>query len=157
MNMQTCKWSALDARQRRAVLQRPAVADDARVREGTASIVSEVRSGGDRALFRLTARYDGAELHTLKVGEQELAEAASRLPEGAIEAIDVAGQLKDALTMAQSMADKRNIRLAYDIPDPQTGLRVRRQSPGGQRSKKKWPHTKPRPYFDPDFNIDLEL
>ncbi|HEY9080497.1 PAS domain S-box protein [Magnetovibrio sp.] len=37
-----------------------------------------------------------------------------------IEAIDVAGQLIDALTMAQSMADKRNIHLEYDIPDPQT-------------------------------------
>jgi histidinol dehydrogenase len=90
MTMQTCKWSALDEQQRRAVLQRPAVADDGRIREGTATIISKVRSGGDRALFDLTAQYDGAALDALKVSDQEIEAAASQLPQGAVEAIDVA-------------------------------------------------------------------
>ena len=90
MTIKTCEWNSLDPRQRRSVLRRPAVADDGRVRDGTSAIISEVRSDGDRALLRLTARYDGAEMDTLKVTEQEIAAAASQLPQAAVDAIDLA-------------------------------------------------------------------
>ena len=90
MTIQTCNWNALEPRQRRAVLQRPAVADDGRVRNGTREIIAAVRADGDRALLRLTARYDGAELESLKVTEREIAEATSGLPRDAVAAIDLA-------------------------------------------------------------------
>ena len=43
MTITTSEWNALDPEQRQAVLQRPAVADDARVREGTVAIIIETR------------------------------------------------------------------------------------------------------------------
>ena len=55
MAIQTHNWSALDERQRDAMLQRPAVADDASIRAGTAAIIDDVRRNGDTALRRLTA------------------------------------------------------------------------------------------------------
>ena len=90
MSIPTCSWTALNDTQRRALLRRPAVSDDARVREGTAKIISQVREGGDRALRELTARYDGAKLESLRVSEQEVAEATLSLPATAIDALDVA-------------------------------------------------------------------
>jgi histidinol dehydrogenase len=90
MTIQTCNWAALDDPQRQALLRRPAVADDARIREGTAAIIAAVREDGDRALRRLAARYDGADLESLRVSEQEVAEASERLPAAAVAAIDVA-------------------------------------------------------------------
>ena len=90
MSIPTCSWTALNDTQRRALLRRPAVSGDARVREGTAKIISQVREGGDRALRELTARYDGAKLESLRVSEQEVAEATLSLPATAIDALDVA-------------------------------------------------------------------
>jgi histidinol dehydrogenase len=90
MSIPTCSWTALNDTQRRALLRRPAVSGDARVREGTAKIISQVREGGDRALRQLTARYDGAKLESLRVSEQEVAEATHSLPASAIDALDLA-------------------------------------------------------------------
>ena len=90
MSVQTFNWSALDDAQRHALLRRPAVSDDARIREGTAKIISRVREGGDAALRQLTAQYDGPELDSLRVSEQEVAEATRSLPASAVDAIDVA-------------------------------------------------------------------
>ena len=90
MSVQTCNWPALDDARREALLRRPAVNDDSRIREGTAKIISRVREGGDAALRQLTARYDGAELESLRVSEQEIADASLLLPGSAVDAIDVA-------------------------------------------------------------------
>jgi histidinol dehydrogenase len=90
MSIRTYSWRALDDAQRLALLRRPAVNDDKRVREGAAKIVLQVREGGDRALRELTARYDGAELESLRVSEREVADATRSLPASAVDAIDVA-------------------------------------------------------------------
>ena len=46
MNMRIRNWSELDNDAQQALLQRPAVADDARIREGTRDIVARVRADG---------------------------------------------------------------------------------------------------------------
>lgn len=55
MTILTQTWSRLDEKQRVALLQRPAVADDADIRTGTAAIIEEVRRDGDTALRRRCA------------------------------------------------------------------------------------------------------
>jgi histidinol dehydrogenase len=90
MTIQTCNWTALDGPQREALLRRPAVTNDARVREGTAAIIARVREDGDRALRELTARHDRVELESLRVSKEEVAEATRSLPASAVDAIDVA-------------------------------------------------------------------
>ena len=61
MSMRVHKWSDLAPTERKALLQRPAVADDATIRTGTAAIIKEVRNGGDTALRALTHKFDGAD------------------------------------------------------------------------------------------------
>ena len=88
--MKITTWQQLDETQRQALLRRPAVMDDERIRAGTRAIVDEVRSAGDAALRRLTAEYDGAMLDDLRVAEAELDAAAADLSAAQVEAIDVA-------------------------------------------------------------------
>ncbi|RZV37196.1 MAG: histidinol dehydrogenase [Chromatiales bacterium] len=90
MSMRIRNWSELDSGARKALLQRPAVADDARIREGTRDIVDRVRADGDAALADLTRQYDGADVTTLKVGVDEFAAAAELLTAAQKNAIDVA-------------------------------------------------------------------
>ena len=90
MRLTIVKWDSLDAAERSAVLRRPAVAADARIREQTASIVAAVRRDGDAALLALTREYDRAGLDALRVSDAEISAAARKLESAAVEAIDVA-------------------------------------------------------------------
>ena len=49
IQIQLHKWAELDVYQRKAVLRRPAVADDMGTREGAAAIVGDVRQNGAEA------------------------------------------------------------------------------------------------------------
>ncbi len=55
-----------------------------------AAIIDEVRAGGDAALRRLTARFDGVEIDQLQVPEEEIRAALSRVPADLQEALEVA-------------------------------------------------------------------
>ncbi len=90
MTLQRARWNILDDAARRALLRRPAVADDAAIREAVLEIVAEVKHGGDEALRALTARLDRAELADLRVSGEELDAALASLAPAAIDAIDVA-------------------------------------------------------------------
>lgn len=90
MSMRVYKWSDLAPAEREALLQRPAVADDAEIRTGTAAIIQEVRNGGDTALRALTHKFDGADLGDLQVGKDELARAETTLTTAQLSAIDLA-------------------------------------------------------------------
>ena len=83
-------WASLDAAARQALLMRPAVTDDHRIREGARDIIVQVRQGGDDALRELTARLDGVRLKKLQVSDAEFGEAERSLPARAIAAIDAA-------------------------------------------------------------------
>jgi histidinol dehydrogenase len=90
MTMRTCNWSDLDGSERAALLERPAVADDAEIRRNTAAIVADVRTGGDAALQTLTKRLDGATISEFRVSRAEFATAESCLSIEQVQAIDVA-------------------------------------------------------------------
>lgn len=88
--MKPCIWTDLSEAERSALLQRPAVADDADIRPATETLVAAVRNGGDAALRRLTAQYDGANIDQFRVDDAEIASAAAQLDASDIAAIDLA-------------------------------------------------------------------
>jgi histidinol dehydrogenase len=90
MPVQRADWNTLDDASQRSFLRRPAVDDDAAIREAVLGIVADVRNGGDDALRTLTARLDGVELADLRVSREEIDAASASLSPEAIEAIDVA-------------------------------------------------------------------
>ena len=90
MTLQRAQWNALDDAARHSFLRRPAVADDAAIREAVLEIVADVKNGGDDTLRVLTARLDGAELGDLRVSGEEMDAASASLSPAAIDAIDVA-------------------------------------------------------------------
>lgn len=90
MSLQSFVWNDLDSAERQALLERPAVRDDAGIRQTVAGIISAVRSGGDAALAELTAKFDRVQLGALRVSATELEEATASLDDEAIAAIDLA-------------------------------------------------------------------
>jgi histidinol dehydrogenase len=89
MRIEIRNWHQLDDRSRAALLQRPAVTEDATVREQVQKIVTAVRDGGDAALRRYTKKLDHADLEQARVSDDEVAAARSVLDDAAIAAIDL--------------------------------------------------------------------
>lgn len=71
------------------VLPRPADAG-ADVSEAVAAIIARVRREGDRALRALTAQFDGVELDSLRVPDDEVRAALGRVPSDLRRALEVA-------------------------------------------------------------------
>lgn len=84
------RWSDADADERNRLLTRPAIRDDAQLRRDAANIVSQVRTGGDRALRALTRDLDGVDMNEFRVAEAEFAAAEATLSAESVAAIDVA-------------------------------------------------------------------
>jgi len=78
-----------DRRELTALLPRPVDEQD-RSSEAVASIIAEVRAGGDEALRALTARFDRTEIEALRVPADEIRAALDRVPAPLQEALDVA-------------------------------------------------------------------
>lgn len=72
-------WKTLPPARRRAALQRPAQAARPKIAAAVARLLAEVRRDGDQALRRLTARFDGAQLASLRVGEAEFSASEKAL------------------------------------------------------------------------------
>ncbi len=79
--MQTYDWSRLSADEQQRLLQRPALAEDARLQKRVAEIVARVRQGGDRALLELTTELDKVSLAGIKVEPREFDAAEKSLSE----------------------------------------------------------------------------
>jgi histidinol dehydrogenase len=77
--MQLYIWKELSEAQRASVLRRPALADDAAVREAVAAIIARVRRDGDEALRKLALELDRAKLTALEVTTAEFAAAEAAL------------------------------------------------------------------------------
>lgn len=90
MAVELTSWSELGDAQRSALLQRPAVADDAAIRRAAARIIAEVRERGDTALRALTKKYDRARVDDLRVSSAEIAAATAQLTQQQVDAIDLA-------------------------------------------------------------------
>src|SRR5689334_12613385 len=83
-------WQDLTAEGQRAVLARPALANDANVTTQVAALIERVRNEGDAALLDLTAKLDGVVLKSLEVDAAEFDAAAERLTEAQRAAIRTA-------------------------------------------------------------------
>ena len=83
-------WAALSAADRDALLERPAVADDAEVRSAVAAIVDDVRRRGDTAVRELSAKFDGCSPDAFELGEADIEAAAAKLTAASREAIRTA-------------------------------------------------------------------
>lgn len=90
MNLIISNWRQLDSSQRRDLLRRPAVADDASIRADAQRIIELIRAGGDTAISELTLTYDKAELANFRVSDDELNKARSQLTASQLAAIDLA-------------------------------------------------------------------
>ena len=73
-------WAALDARARAAALQRPALEHSAELGGSVRRILDQVRADGDATLRALSRRFDGCELVSLAVTDEEFAAAERALP-----------------------------------------------------------------------------
>lgn len=90
MTIEPRTWSELGEPERSALLQRPAVADDAAIRKAVAEIIAEVRERGDSALRELTEQYDRARVDDFRVTANEISAAAAQLTQEQVDAIDLA-------------------------------------------------------------------
>ena len=77
--MKPLVWKSLSASARSAALQRPAQKAQAPTAALVAGIIAQVRRGGDDALRKLTAKFDGAKLASLRVSAAEFAAADKAL------------------------------------------------------------------------------
>jgi histidinol dehydrogenase len=86
--MRVLTWRTLSRDERAAALRRPVLESRADVRATVSSIIEEVRSDGDRALIRLTAKLDHVNLTSLKVPEVEYYQARRSLTQDQIAALE---------------------------------------------------------------------
>jgi histidinol dehydrogenase len=77
--MRILDWNSLSSAERCTALQRPALADAARVGAAARDIVERVRREGDAALLAFTEQFDGVRLEALAVSTQEFAAAERAL------------------------------------------------------------------------------
>lgn len=77
--MQRFIWHELSAAERAALLRRPALAADARLRSQVAAIRARVRADGDEALVQLTRELDGVQVTDLAVSRDEFDAAKASL------------------------------------------------------------------------------
>jgi histidinol dehydrogenase len=105
--MQLYVWNELGPAERRRVLSRPALADDASVRAKVAGIIERVRADGDRALVELAQELDGARVGALEVTGAEFSAAEARLDAAAKQAIRAAGANIETFHRAQLPAPLR--------------------------------------------------
>lgn len=93
INPERKEWTALTARN--------IPADDPQVTEAVERIVAGVREGGDKALIDYARQFDGAEIDSLLVSDEEIAEAIARVPAEVARAIDSAAANISAFHSAQ--------------------------------------------------------
>lgn len=93
INPERKEWTALTARN--------IPADDPQVTEAVERIVAGVREGGDKALRDYARQFDGAEIDSLLVSDEEIAEAIARVPAEVARAIDSAAGNISAFHRAQ--------------------------------------------------------
>jgi len=105
--MQLYVWNELGPAERRRVLSRPALADDASVRAKVAGIIERVRADGDRALVELAQELDGARVGALEVTAAEFPSAEARLDAAAKQAIRAAAANIETFHRAQLPAPLR--------------------------------------------------
>ena len=81
-------WNELDANQQRAILQRPAQQDNARLMTQVQAIIEQVAQRGDQALLELTEKFDGVRLRSVVLSTREVRAQADKTDTEVKRAID---------------------------------------------------------------------
>jgi len=123
-------WTLLDEAARTALLARPVQAIAQRTRDAVTALLADVRARGDAALREVTARFDGVELATFEVSEQEFAAAHTAVPAELRQAMQEAASRIEAFHRA-GMAQPYAVETAPGVvcermilPIPRVGLYV---------------------------------
>lgn len=90
--MKRIDWNACDEFARAEALRRPTLSIADTVREGVQRVIAQVRADGDFALKALTRRFDGVELGSLRVSEDEFAHASTQIDADLAQALREARQ-----------------------------------------------------------------
>ncbi|WP_286235224.1 histidinol dehydrogenase [Thalassotalea sediminis] len=98
-------WQALNAQEKCNALARPALAESDLLATQVANIINEVKTKGDQAIINFSERFDGVTLDTLRVSEQQIAEAIASLSEARLAAIETAYQQIKRFHQAQQPQD----------------------------------------------------
>ena len=83
-------WNSCTEAQQRELLMRPAISASDSISRTVAEILDNVKARGDDALREYSAKFDKTDVETLRVTEQEIAEASARLSEELKQAMAVA-------------------------------------------------------------------
>lgn len=102
--MQTLIWNNLTETEKRTALSRPAQLVGESVTQAVEKIKQNVKTNGDKALFELAEQFDRIKLDSLVISAEQIAQAASRIPD----------ELKQAIQNA-----KRNIERFHNAQLPQ--------------------------------------
>ncbi|MDD7544478.1 histidinol dehydrogenase [Actinobacillus porcinus] len=102
--MQTLIWNNLTETEKQAALSRPAQLVGESVTQAVEKIKQNVKTNGDKALFELAEQFDRIKLESLVISAEQIAQAASRIPD----------ELKQAIQNA-----KRNIERFHNAQLPQ--------------------------------------
>ena len=103
------------------------------VSESVAAIISEVRTGGDAAVRRLTAEFDGVTRESLRISPDEISQAVARTPQALLQALTTAAERIRAYHAHEggqaSVFDDGLARVAHlDVPVDRAGC----YAPGGR-------------------------
>ncbi|MGF1870423.1 histidinol dehydrogenase [Photobacterium indicum] len=90
--MKTVVWQSLSENQQESLLQRPAITEGANITAIVADVVADVRQRGDEALLDLTEKFDRVRPDSIRVSEQEVTAATSRLSDNMKQALQQAYQ-----------------------------------------------------------------
>ncbi|MDB2384248.1 histidinol dehydrogenase [Endozoicomonas sp.] len=88
--MQKIVWQEIGEQQQQALLKRPAILAGKSITAAVSEIIAGVHQGGDRSLMAYTKEFDCYQPEQLRVTQQQIKEAASRL----------SGELKEAIQHA---------------------------------------------------------
>jgi len=90
--MKTVVWQSLSENQQESLLQRPAITEGANITAIVADVVADVRQRGDEALLDLTEKFDRVRPDSIRISEQEVTAATSRLSDNMKQALQQAYQ-----------------------------------------------------------------
>jgi histidinol dehydrogenase len=90
MNNDIINWQDLSTREQHSALARPAITESKLLSQQVENILINVRNNGDKALFQLTEKFDGATLDSLVVTPLQIQAAKQALSEKRRKAINTA-------------------------------------------------------------------
>ena len=94
-------WNSCSPEQQRELLMRPAISASESISRTVAEILENVKNNGDRALREYSAKFDKTEVGALRVTEEEIQQASSRLSNELKQAMQAAVRNIDTFHTAQ--------------------------------------------------------